>query len=80
MLVMGIFDAVRGWLSSDGLRGVLESTGLDEHVDGLIGEGSAVADGLGVDLGQVTESLGLDGVVDSLPEDPLPRSSDGVGE
>jgi hypothetical protein len=64
---MGLFDAIKGLLGGDGLQGVLESTGLDEQVGGLLGEGSAVAEGLGVDLGQMTESLGVDGITESLP-------------
>ncbi len=69
---MGIIDAIKGLLSGEGLSGVLESTGLGEHVDGLLGEGTAIADAVGVDLGQATESLGLDGVAESLPGDGIP--------
>jgi hypothetical protein len=64
---MGLFDAIKGLLGGEGLQGVLESTGLSEHVDGLLGEGSALAENFGVDLGQVTESIGLDGIAESLP-------------
>ena len=69
---MGLFDAIKGLLGGDGLHGdglhgVLESTGLSGHVESLLGEGSALAENFGVDLGQVTESLGVDGVADSLP-------------
>ena len=64
---MGIFDAIKGLLGGDGLQGVLESTGLSEHVDGFLGEGSAIAENFGVDLGQATEALGVDGVAESLP-------------
>ena len=64
---MGLFDAIRGLLGADGLQGVLESTGLNEHVEGFLGEGSALAENFGVDLGQMTESLGVDGVADTLP-------------
>jgi hypothetical protein len=64
---MGLFDAIKGLLGGDGLQGVLESTGLSEHVEGLLGEGSALAENFGVDLGQVTESLGVDGIAESLP-------------
>jgi len=77
---MGILETVKGWLSGDGLSGILESTGLGEHVEGLLGEGSARAEDLGVDLGQVTESLGVDGVIDSLPGDALPGGSEVVGQ
>ena len=64
---MGLFDAIKGLLGGDGLQGVLESTGLSEHVEGFLGEGSALAENFGVDLGQVTESVGLDGIAESLP-------------
>jgi hypothetical protein len=64
---MGIFDAIRGLLGGGGLQGVLESTGLSEHVDGILGEGNALAENFGVDLGQATEALGVDGVAASLP-------------
>ena len=64
---IGLFDTIKGLLGGDGLQGVLESTGLGEHVEGLLGEGSALADNFGVDLGQVTESLSVDGIADSLP-------------
>ena len=69
---MGIIDAIKGLLSGEGMSGVLDSTGLGEHVDGLLGEGSAIADAVGVDLGQATESLGLGGVAESLPGDGIP--------
>jgi hypothetical protein len=74
---MGIFEAIKGVLSSDGLSGVLESTGLGGHVEGFLGEGSALAENFGVDLGQTTEALGLDGVTEMLPGDLLPG---GVGD
>jgi hypothetical protein len=64
---MGLFDAIKGLISGEGLSGVLESTGLSEHVEGLLGEGSALAENFGVDLGQVTESLGVDGIAEQLP-------------
>ena len=66
---MGLFDAIKGLLGGDGLQGVLESTGLGEHVEGLLGEGSALAENFGLDLGQMTESLGVDGVAEALPGD-----------
>ena len=64
---MGLFDAIKGLLGGDGVQGILESTGLGEHVEGFLGEGSALAENFGVDLGQVTESLGVDGLAESLP-------------
>ena len=64
---MGLFDAIKGLLGGDAIQGVLESTGLDEHVGGLLGEGSAVAESFGVDVGQMTESLGVDGIAESVP-------------
>ena len=67
---MGLFDTIRGLFSSEGLSGVLESTGLGEHVEGFLGEGSALAENFGVDVGQATEALGLDGVAELLPETP----------
>jgi hypothetical protein len=76
---MGIIDAVKGLLSGEGLSGILESAGVEEHLDGLLGEGSAIAGAVGVDLGQATESLSLDGVVESLPGEGLPESPDSLG-
>lgn len=64
---MGLFDAIKGLFGGDGIQGILESMGLGDHVDGLLGEGSALAENFGIDLGQVTESLGVDGVADALP-------------
>jgi hypothetical protein len=64
---MGLFDAIKGLFGGDGIQGVLESTGLADHVEGFLGEGSALAENFGVDLGQVTESLGIDGIADALP-------------
>jgi uncharacterized protein YidB (DUF937 family) len=64
---MGLFDSIKGLFGGDGLQGILESTGLGDHVEGFLGEGSALAENFGVDLGQVTESLGVDGVAESLP-------------
>jgi hypothetical protein len=34
---------------------------------GLFGEGTALAENFGVDLGQVTESLGVAGIAENLP-------------
>ncbi|HSP28000.1 MAG TPA: hypothetical protein VLN74_05575 [Ilumatobacteraceae bacterium] len=65
---MGLFDAIKGLFSSEGLGTVLESTGLGEHVEGFLGEGSALAEDFGLDVGQTTEALGLDGVTELLPE------------
>ncbi len=70
---MGLFDAIKGLLSGDGLGGVLESTGLGEHVEGLLGAGGALADNFGIDLGQASEALGLDGVTEMVPEGLLPE-------
>lgn len=64
---MGLFDAIKGLFGGDGLQGILESTGMGEHVEGLVGESTALAESFGVDLGQVTESLGVDGIADGLP-------------
>ena len=80
---MGLFDAIKGLFSGEGLQGVLESTGLGEHVEGFLGEGSAVAENFGVDLGQASESLGLDGVTEALPGglgDVVGGLTDGVPE
>ncbi len=76
---MGLFDAIRGLLAGDGLQGVVESTGLGEHVDGLLGDGSALADSVGIDLGQATESLGLDGIAESLPGSLRDVAGDALG-
>ncbi len=64
---MGLFDAIKGLFGGDALQGILESTGLGDHVEGFLGEGSALAEDFGVDLTQVTESLGVDGVAEALP-------------
>ncbi len=75
---MGVLDAIKGLFSGEGVSGILESTGLGEHAEGLFGEGSAIADAAGVDLGQVTESFGLDGVVEALPGDLTPPTPEGL--
>lgn len=85
---MGLFDAIKGLfsgegLSGDGLSGLLESTGLGEHVEGLLGEGTAMAENLGLDLGQATEALGLDGITEALPGglgDAVHGLTDGITE
>jgi uncharacterized protein YidB (DUF937 family) len=64
---MGLFDTIKGLFGGEGLQGILESTGLGDQVEGFLGEGSALAENFGVDLGQVTESLGVDGLADALP-------------
>jgi uncharacterized protein YidB (DUF937 family) len=64
---MGLFDTIKGLFGGEGLQGILESTGLGDQVEGFLGEGSALAENFGVDLGQVTESLGVDGLADGLP-------------
>lgn len=80
---MGLLDTIKGLLSGDGIQGVLESTGLGEKVEGFLGEGSAIAENFGLDLGQATESLGLDGITESLPGglgDVVGGLTDGVPE
>lgn len=80
---MGVLEAIKGLLGGDGIQGVLESTGVAEHVEGLVGEGSAIAETVGVDVGGVTESLGVDGLTDSLPGglgDVVDGLADGVPE
>ncbi len=66
---MGLFDAIKGLLGGEAAQSLLESTGLSEHIEGLIGDGGAVAESAGIDVGQVTESLGVDvgAVTESLP-------------
>ena len=64
---MSLLDTIKGFLGGDRIQGLLESTGLGEHVEGILGEGTAVAENFGVDVGQATESLGLDGITESLP-------------
>jgi len=76
---MGILDTIKGLFSGEGLGGILESTGVGDHLDGLLGEGSAIADSVGVDVGQATESLGLDGAVESLPGEGLPGPVERLG-
>lgn len=46
---------------------MLESTGVAESLDGIVGEGSALAETVGLDLGQASETLGVDGVTEALP-------------
>ena len=77
---MGLFDAIKGLLGGDGLQGVLESTGLSEHVEGFLGDGSALAENFGVDLGQVAESLGVDGIAEAMPGDLGAVAGDAVSD
>ena len=81
---MGLLDMVKGLLGSETAQNLLESTGLGEHVEGLIGEGGAVAESVGVDVGQAAESMGVDvgAVTDSLPGgigDAVQGVTDGAG-
>lgn len=76
---MRVLEAIKGLLGGDGIDGVLESTGVAENLEGLVGDGSALADTVGVDLGQLTETLGVDGVTESLPGG-LGDALDGVRE
>ena len=41
---MGLFDTIKGLLCGEGIHVVLESTGLSEHVEGFLGEGSTLAE------------------------------------
>lgn len=63
---MGLLDMVKGLFGSDIVQNALESTGLNEHVEGFLGEGTAVAESLGVDADQAVETLG--GVSEVLPD------------
>ena len=54
---MGLMDRVKELLGGEGLSGVVESTGLGEHVESLVGEGG-VAETLGIDASGLTEGLG----------------------
>ncbi len=62
---MGMIDMLRGFLGGETIQNALESTGLGEHVEGILGDGAGVAESLGVDLGQATESI--TGLGESLP-------------
>lgn len=80
---MGLLDMVKGLLGGETAQNLLESTGLSEHLEGFIGEGGAVAESMGVDVGQAAESLGVDvgQVTDSLPGgigDAVQGVTDGV--
>jgi hypothetical protein len=74
---MGLLDMVKGLLGGETAQGLLEATGLGDHVEGLIGEGGAIAESAGVDVGQVTESLpggigdAVQGVTDGGIEPPV---------
>jgi hypothetical protein len=63
---VGLLDMVKGLFGSDIVQNTLESTGLNEHVEGFLGEGTAVAESLGVDADQAVETLG--GVSEVLPD------------
>ncbi len=63
---MGLLDTVKGLLGGDIVQNALESTGLNEHVEGFLGEGTAVAESLGVDADQAVETVG--GVGEMLPD------------
>jgi hypothetical protein len=81
---MGLLDMVKGLLGGETAQGLLEATGLGEHVDGLIGEVGGIAESAGVDVDQVTESLGVDvgQVTDVLPGgigDAVQGVTDGAG-
>ncbi len=62
---MGLFDMVKGLLGGETVQSALESTGLSEHVEGFLGEGSGIAESFGVDLGQAGETIA--GATESLP-------------
>jgi len=62
---MGLFDMLKGLVGGETIQNALESTGLGEHVEGFLGDGGGIAESLGVDLGQVTETI--TGVGESLP-------------
>jgi hypothetical protein len=67
---MGLLDMVKGLLGGETAQGLLDATGLGEHVEGLIGEGGAIAESAGVDVGQVAESLpgGIGDAVQSVTD------------
>ena len=82
---MGFMDAVRGLYQSDAVQGVLESTGLADHVGSHLGEGTAIVESVGVDPAQVTEMVsggevlpsGVGAAVEGIeqlggPEPPVP--------
>lgn len=54
---MGLIDMVKDLLGGDGLSGIVESSGLGEHVESLVGEGG-MAESFGIDAGGLTEGLG----------------------
>gem|GEM_PF-1096436 len=55
---MGFLDMIKGVLGGEGIQSALESTGLAEHLEAVTGEGSAVVDGLGTDIGGAADALG----------------------
>lgn len=62
---MGFVDMVKGLLGGDVAQSALEATGLNEHVEGFLGEGTAVAESLGGEVDQAADTIGSVG--DSLP-------------
>lgn len=70
---MGLLDMIKGLLGGDGIQSALESTGLADHVEAVTGEGSAVVDALGADVGAAADALGG---IEVLPVDLGPELPD----
>ena len=80
---MGFVDMVKGLLGGDAAQSALEATGLSEHVEGFLDEGTAVAESVGGEVDQVADTIGsvgdtlpgsagevVQGVTDGLPGSP----------
>lgn len=63
---MGFLEMIKGVLGGDGVQSALESTGLADHLETVMGEGSAALDSLGADVGGAADALGG---IEILPAD-----------
>lgn len=70
---MGFLDMIKGVIGGNGIQSALESTGLADHVEAVMGEGSAALDALGADVGGVADALGG---IEVLPADLGPEMPD----
>jgi len=76
---VGILEMVKGLFGGEIVQNALESTGLNEHLEGFVGEGTAAAESLGVEAHQAVETIGSVG--EMLPDgfgEVVQGATDGV--
>lgn len=74
---MGLMDTVKGWLSGDTIQSALETTGLGDQVNGLLGDGAASLGAAGEGLTQAADGVASGEVLPAEIGEVIPGLAEG---